>query len=308
MLIRRLVRPVFDNPELNGGGGGQTTDPTPVEPAEPATPAEPAEPAEPDAGGDPAEAGRLAAVKAERTRRQAAEADARTAREEAAYYRGLAERPATPVVPQAPVAPAGPPEAPVEPQANQYEDYADYEAAHKVWQQKDRQYVIDVTTYNVEKRLDSKNQQSRQQQTVEQQVTAFKGRLAEEAALDPDIVNIANTFHLPGPNHLPLTDAMQDAIRESDVGPKLLRHFANNKAEVLRLAALSPVTQLREIGRIEAGILNKPQPVVKHVTSAPEPVKPLGGGTAVVDDDDKVPMQEYLNRERLRAVERRKRS
>ena len=304
-MFKKLVRPVFDNPELSGGGSV-----TPPEPAAPEVPAGEVPPAEPPAGDEPPEPAHVpvAAVKAERVRRQAAEAEAAKHREEAAYYRGLAERPAAPAAPVAPPKPDGPPAAPVAPEAKDFEDYADFEAADRLYKQADRQYIIDLTTYNVEKRFETKNQQTRQQQTVEQQVTAFKQRLNDEAALDPDIVTLANTFHLPGPNQLPLTDPMQDAIRESDIGPKLLRYFANNRAEVLRLAALSPVTQLREIGRIEGSIINKHQPAVKHVTSAPEPIKPVGGGGSIEVDDDKIPMTEYLARERARNADRRKRS
>ena len=302
-MFKKLVRPVFDNPELNGGGSPYPVTPDPVTP-DPITP----DPVTPEP--DPAEPAHVpvAAVKAERVRRQAAEADAIKAREDAAYYRGLAERPAAPAAPVAPIKPDGPPAAPVAPEAKDFEDYADFEAADRLYKQADRQYIIDLTTYNVEKRFETRTQQSRQQQTVEQQVTAFKQRLNDEAALDPDIVTLANTFHLPGPNQLPLTDPMQDAIRESDIGPKLLRYFANNRAEVLRLAALSPVTQLREIGRIEGSIINKHQPAVKHVTSAPEPIKPVGGGGSIEVDDDKIPMTEYLARERARNADRRKRS
>ena len=302
-MFKKLVRPVFDNPELNGGGSPDPVTPDPVTP-DPITP----DPVTPEP--DPAEPAHVpvAAVKAERVRRQAAEADAIKAREDAAYYRGLAERPAAPAAPVAPIKPDGPPAAPVAPEAKDFEDYADFEAADRLYKQADRQYIIDLTTYNVEKRFETRTQQSRQQQTVEQQVTAFKQRLNDEAALDPDIVTLANTFHLPGPNQLPLTDPMQDAIRESDIGPKLLRYFANNRAEVLRLAALSPVTQLREIGRIEGSIINKHQPAVKHVTSAPEPIKPVGGGGSIEVDDDKIPMTEYLARERARNADRRKRS
>jgi hypothetical protein len=302
-MYRKLVRLVFDNPELNGGG----TPPEPVTP-DPITP-DPVEPdpVTPDPADDPAARVPVAAVKAERVRRQAAEAAAATAREEAAYYRGIAERPAAPVTPQTPTAPEGPPVAPVPPRADQFEDYTDFEQADALYKQADRKYIIDVTKYEMRQEFTSQSQQNQRQQSEAQIIASFNKRLTEEAALDPDIMTLANTFHLPGPNQLPLTGPMQDAIRESDVGPKLLRHFANNRAEVTRLAGMSPVTQLREIGRIEAGIINKPQPVVKHVSNAPDPLKPLGGNGPTDVDDDKIPMSEYLARERLRTTDRQKR-
>jgi hypothetical protein len=303
----KFVKLVFENPEAPGGGP-ITPDPVTPDPVtpDPVTPDPPADPDEPAAGTP--EAGLRAAAKAERVKRQTAEAAAQTAREEAAYYRGIAERPAAAPTPATPAAPAGPPEAPVEPEASQFEEYEDFEAAHRVFKQAERKYVIEVAKHEMRQEYNNQSQQATRQQTEAQITTAFNKRLADEAALDPDIVNLANTFHLPGPNQIPLTGPMQDAIRESDVGPRLLRHFANNKVEVVRLAGMSPATQLREIGRIEASIINKPQPVVKHVSAAPDPVKPLGGNGQTDVDDDKIPMSEYLARERLRKTERQKRS
>jgi hypothetical protein len=310
-MRRKFVYLVFDNPELNGGGSVEP--PAPVEPPEGTEPpAEPpvepsADPDEPVAGTP--EAGLRAAAKAERVKRQAAQAEAQTAREEAAYYRGIAERPVTtPAAPVKPAAPAGPPEAPVAPLASQFEDYSDFEAADAQFKQADRRYIVDLARYEARQEFGTQVQQQQRQQTDAQITAGYIKRLNEEAALDPDIRTISDTFHLPGPNHIPLTDPMQEAIRESDVGPKLLRYFANNKPEVLRLASLSPVTQLREIGRIEAGIINKPQPVVRHVTTAPEPIKPLGG-TGITDvDEDKMSPADHLAYERLKMMERRKRS
>jgi len=311
-MRRKFVHLVFDNPELNGGGN--TPDPVTPDPVtpDPVTP-DPVTPDPPDsnepAAGTP-EAGLRAAAKAERVKRQAAEAAAQTAREEAAYYRGIAERPtvATPAAPTPVAKPAGPPEPPVQPLPNQFEEYSDFEAADAAFRQADRKYIVDLARYEARQEFGTQAQQHQRQQTDAQITASFQKRLNEEAALDPDIKTIADTFHLPGPNHLPLTDPMQEAIRESDVGPKLLRYFANNKPEVLRLASLSPVTQLREIGRIEASIINKPQPVVKHVSAAPDPIKPLNSGGNVDADDDKIPMAEYLAREKARQAERRKRS
>ena len=212
------------------------------------------------------------------------------------------------VAPVQHVEPTGPPQPPEQPLASQYDDYSDFEVADTAYKQAERKYVIDVAKYEMRQEYANHTRQQQQQQTEAQIQSAFIQRLNAEAALDPDIMTLANTFHLPGPNNIPLTVSMQDAIRESDVGPKLLRHFANNKADTIRLANMSPATQLREIGRIEAAIINKPQPAVKHVSAAPDPVKPLGGNGSVEIDEDSMPMSEYLARERQRNVERRKRS
>ena len=309
MRNRFTYLPVFDNPELNGGGSAA---PDPVAP-EPVTPdlddsGTPPDDTTPLADGGAPVMVPLAKAQAEKARRKAAEERAQTAETQAAYYRGLAERPAAPVAPSAPVKPDGPPEPPVQPTPSQFEDYDDFEAADTLFKQADRKYIVDLARYEARQEFSNQSHQQQRHQTETQVAQAFQGRLKEEAALDPDIITLATTFHLPGPNQLPLTGEMQDAIRESDVGPKLLRHFANNRAEVLRLAALSPATQLREIGKIEAAIINKPQPAVKRVTTAPEPIKPVGGGDSSNVDEDKMPMSEYLARERAKLAAQRKRS
>ena len=310
MFKRKFVQLFFDNPELNGGGSVVPDDNTPAPVVDDNTPAPVVDDDTPPDSTDSSTSVMvpLAKAQAEKARRKEAERRAQEAETQAAYYRGLAERPTAPATPSTPVKPDGPPEPPVQPTVDQFEDYADFEAAEKLFKQADRKYIVDLARYEARQEFSNQSHQHQRHQTEAQIAQAFQGRLKEEAALDPDIITLANTFHLPGPNQLPLTGEMQEAIRDSEVGPKLLRHFANNRAEVLRLAALSPVTQLREIGKIEAAIINKPQPAVKRVSQAPEPIKPTGGNSPSDVDEDKIPMQEYLARERAKLADKRKRS
>jgi hypothetical protein len=237
----------------------------------------------------------VAAVKAERTRRQAAEADNQRLREQNAYYQGLQASTPAPATTSAAHVPAGPPAAP------QVEDFESFEA----FQVADRQHIIDTATHNAEQRFEQQQAARWQQEQAAATTRTFQERLTKAAELDPDLPVIASTFHLQGPNYIPLSGAMQDAIRESDVGPQLLRYFANNRPEATRLASLSPTSALREVGRIEASIINKPIPPVKHVTSAPNPVKPVGSFASGDVDEDKLPMSEYIARERGRIDARR---
>jgi hypothetical protein len=313
-MFRKFVYLVFDNAEPGGAGAAPATatpdpaapDSVTPDPAAPDSVTPDPDDSTPPAGGQPVMVP-LAKAQAEKERRKAVERENQTLREQLAFEAGQRTAVAAPAAPATPPKAEGPPEPPVQPRANQFDDYADFEAADELFKQADRKYIIDLATYNAKQAMVRESQQTRQQQTETQKLSAFQDRLKAEAALDPDIITLANTFHLPGPNQLPLSDAMQEAIKDSDVGPKLLRHFANNRAEVMRLAAMSPTTQLREIGRIEAAIINKPQPVVKHVTAAPDPIKPVGGNASPDVDEDKIPMSEYLARERARTAERHQR-
>ena len=220
-------------------------------------------------------------------------------REQLAYLQGLqATAPAATPAPSAPAVSDGPPP---EPRIEDFEDIDDFQAA-------ERKHIIEVAKYEIRQEYKQGRNAERQQEYQEQTQRTFDERLNKAAELDPELPILVRTFHLPGPNYIPLSGAMQDAVRESEVGPQLLRYFANNKAEATRLSSLNPTSALREVGRIEAAIINKPVPAVKHVTSAPEPIKPVGSGGAIDVDEDTIPMSEYMARERERKLALRQQS
>ena len=72
---------------------------------------------------------------------------------------------------------------------------------------------------------------------------------------------------------LPITEAMAETIKESDVGPDIAYYLGLNPKEADRIARLSPLQQAREIGKIEVRLANEPP--VKKTTSAPAPINPV---------------------------------
>jgi hypothetical protein len=241
----------------------------------------------------------VAAVKAEREKRQKAEQENQRLREQIAFQQGQAAAVTPPPGTQhQPAEPAGPPAAPV---LEDYESFPEYQAA-------DRQYIIDVSTYNARQVMQQEAAAQRQQAHEQQTVGTFNQRLQEAAVFDPDLPAIASTFHLRGPNYIPLTPAMQEAILESDVGPKLLRYFADHKPEAANLAALTPAAAMRGVGRIEAQILATPKPAPPAVISqAPDPITPLNGkGSAGSETELKdMPMADYFKRRAPLIIKRR---
>lgn len=67
------------------------------------------------------------------------------------------------------------------------------------------------------------------------------------------------------------TPDMAEAIKESEHGPDLAYHLAKHPDEARRIAGLSPYSQIRELGRIEAGLAPASVPQTKPATGAPEP-------------------------------------
>jgi len=73
---------------------------------------------------------------------------------------------------------------------------------------------------------------------------------------------------------LPITDEMAEVIKDSALGPDVAYHLGKNPAEARRIARLTPLAQARELGKIEATLASNPP--VKKVSSAPDPIKPVG--------------------------------
>lgn len=77
---------------------------------------------------------------------------------------------------------------------------------------------------------------------------------------------------------LPISPPMADAIRTSDTGPAVAYHLAQNPDEARRIAGLTPIAQIREIGRLEARLTAPPtaQPL-KTISDAPPPAPQARG-------------------------------
>jgi hypothetical protein len=79
-----------------------------------------------------------------------------------------------------------------------------------------------------------------------------------------------------------VNDDIRDAILESDVGPQVLYHLAENQDYAKKIASMSPKAALREIGKLEARfekteVPEAKPPVVK--SKAPAPINPIRGGS-----------------------------
>ncbi len=137
---------------------------------------------------------------------------------------------------------------------------------------------------------------------------AFSARIAEAAAGEfPEIGDIVNdvTLHVSGP--------MAAVIKASEEAPALLRYLAAHRDEARRIYDLAPTMILPdgrqvqggnplaaavELGRIASRLsAGKGQPHTRRVSSAPEPVVPVGGGSGAIEaDDERVPIEEFVRR------------
>jgi beta-glucosidase-like glycosyl hydrolase len=86
---------------------------------------------------------------------------------------------------------------------------------------------------------------------------------------------------------LPITNVMAETIQSSDVGPELAYYLGSNPKEAERISRMTPLSQAKEIGKIEAKLVSSPP--VKKTTSAPAPISPVtarSSGSTAYDTTD----------------------
>jgi hypothetical protein len=80
-----------------------------------------------------------------------------------------------------------------------------------------------------------------------------------------------------------------EAIKESDIGPKIAYYLAMNPDEAATIAGLSGVSAIRAIGRLEAKILDGKA----TVTKTPPPIEPAGTKAKAVKTPDQMSDNEF---------------
>lgn len=107
---------------------------------------------------------------------------------------------------------------------------------------------------------------------------------------------------------LPITSVMAETIQMSEVGPDLAYYLGSNPREADRISKLTPYSQAKEIGKLEAKLAS--EPVLKKTTSAPPPIAPISGrGTGAPSYDTTDPRSvksmstsEWIEAERQRQI------
>jgi hypothetical protein len=159
--------------------------------------------------------------------------------------------------------------ADTEPQPSQFNDAFEYAKA--------------LAEFSTEKALAERDRQVAQQREQEAQqkiIQSWAQKVQEAKAELPDFDDlVASSDEV-------VNNAVRDAILESDVGPKILYHLAENNDLAKKIASLSPNAALREIGKLEAKFEVTPEtkpttPVVR--SKAPAPIQPIRGGQGKAD-------------------------
>lgn len=154
------------------------------------------------------------------------------------------------------------------------------------------EYVAAKAEYIADKKINSTLSERDKRQAAERETTertktveSWNKRLAAATVEIPDFEDVVAS------SDVPMTQPMQQAIMESDIGPKLAYYLASNPEEAERIAAMSPIGAIRTLGRIEERLATA-KPEVK-TTNAPAPIKPIGSRATVAKDPGKMSDAEY---------------
>jgi hypothetical protein len=156
-----------------------------------------------------------------------------------------------------------------EPQPSQFSDAFEYAKA-----------LAEFSTERALAERDRQVAQAREQEAQQKIIQSWAQKVQDAKAELPDFDDLVAS------SDVVVNNAVRDAILESDVGPKILYHLAENNDLAKKIASLSPNAALREIGRLEARFEAKPEtkqtaPLVR--SKAPAPIQPIRGGQGQPD-------------------------
>jgi hypothetical protein len=148
------------------------------------------------------------------------------------------------------------------------------------------EYAKALAEYTADKKLAERDQQEASRKAAAEQEVKFKAwadRVNAAKSSLPDFDDMVQS------SEVRVSDPVRDAIIESEHGPQILYYLAENTEFAQKLAGMSLVSAVREIGKIEARYERDAKanvPDVKPVvgkSKAPAPISPLRGALNTVD-------------------------
>lgn len=154
-----------------------------------------------------------------------------------------------------------------EPEFSQFTDQVEYSKAIKEW--------VALKTRKEDAARAAAEAQKHERERISKEWAERETEIRKEVADYDEIV---------GASTVRVSDQLRDAIFESEVGPKLRYHLATNPEVAENLAKMTVGRMLKEVGRIEASLMEKPAPKTElkvvpksEISKAPAPITPLSG-------------------------------
>lgn len=165
----------------------------------------------------------------------------------------------------------------VKPQPSQFNDAFEYAEALAEWS-------AEQAILNREK-AEAERKEQEQRQSV---IKSWNERLETVKADLPDYDEM-----IASASDITVSDAIRDAMLESEQGPRILYHLAENPELAEKLNSMSQVSALREIGKLEAKFEANATPKEAKTeaetkpfiarSKAPAPITPIKTSSAVAD-------------------------
>ena len=152
-----------------------------------------------------------------------------------------------------------------EPQPSQFNDAFEYAKA--------------LAEFTADKRIGEMRKQdaeAKEAQERQKVIDQWANKVQQAKASLPDFDDIVAS------SDVVVNDDIRDAILESDVGPQILYHLAENEEVAKKIAGLNAKQALREIGKLEARFeVKETAPETKPIvrSKAPAPIQPLRGSS-----------------------------
>lgn len=146
--------------------------------------------------------------------------------------------------------------------------------------------VVQTQTKAEREAQQQNDRQSKARQSDEAIAESWTKREAEFKAVTKDYEEVATTFAEEDLQHF--ADGAKRLIVESDVGPQVLYHLATHPEEAERIADLSPLRQVAELGKLEDR-MTRP---ARRTSNAPPPVDPVRQGKTGAKDITKMTVAE----------------
>jgi hypothetical protein len=136
------------------------------------------------------------------------------------------------------------------------------------------EYAKALTDYRVDQRMNEEKQKEVQAKAAAERdkvINVWADRVKAAKSEIPDFDDMV------GSADVTVSNEVRDAIFESEVGPRILYHLAENPEIATKLQGMTLTSALRHIGRLEAQF-EKTEPQTKPVvgkSKAPSPITPI---------------------------------
>lgn len=175
------------------------------------------------------------------------------------------------------------------PTLDQFDNFEDYMSARVAFE---AEKVVETRLSRVQQAEAERKAQEAQSRVL----TSWQDKQAAAADKYADFEEVV------GGSDAPVTPSMSQAIVESDHGADIAYYLAQHPDEARRIAQLSPIRQVAEVGKLEIKV-SAPPP--KQVTQAPPPIVPAGSKAKAEKDPSQMTDAEFAQWRRKQIAQRR---